>query len=416
MRLAEPVNPADPHAYNSIYVIDHDGTILALYDKVHLVPFGEYLPFEHLLERLGLQELTKQRGGFLAGDRRRLITIPGAPIALPLICYEIIFPGEVAPPGKRPAGSSTSPMTAGSASVPAPISISSKPVCGHRGGLAAGPRSQYGHFGSRRSAWDASLILCRWVARACSNSPLPRSIGATLYARVGDVPAFIIVAIAFSSSFAAGFLEYVENSRTASMTRKFSLMRTGTAVRRTRRRSRDNDHRMFAAGHSTIARILYGDEYAQLFSDYRNPLSDSEAARNWRTARFNCADLISTPITVNRGCIGVDYHDRQEGAKPYRQTCRQPRAHAADDAWDEPGEARGRSRPDLSASAEIREGHQPHRRQPVAADFAYSSGAGVVLLRRRAERSAWQCRRKAWRKRPRPPTCPIFLRRRTVWR
>ena len=78
--------------YNSIYVIDHDGSILALYDKVHLVPFGEYLPFEHFLERLGLQELTKQRGGFLAGDRRRLIAIPGAPVALPLICYEIIFP------------------------------------------------------------------------------------------------------------------------------------------------------------------------------------------------------------------------------------------------------------------------------------------------------------------------------------
>ena len=79
VRLAEPVDPADPRAYNSIYVIDHDGSIVALYDKVHLVPFGEYLPFEDLLERLGLQELTKQRGGFLAGDRRRLIAIPGAP-------------------------------------------------------------------------------------------------------------------------------------------------------------------------------------------------------------------------------------------------------------------------------------------------------------------------------------------------
>ena len=64
----KPDNPGDPRAYNSIYVIDHDGSILAVYDKVHLVPFGEYLPFEHLLERLGLQELTKQRGGFLAGD------------------------------------------------------------------------------------------------------------------------------------------------------------------------------------------------------------------------------------------------------------------------------------------------------------------------------------------------------------
>ncbi|HEX5506917.1 MAG TPA: apolipoprotein N-acyltransferase, partial [Pseudolabrys sp.] len=89
-------------AYNSVYVIDHDGSIGDIYDKVHLVPFGEYLPFQNLLERLGLQQLTKLRGGFLAGDRRRTMNIPGAPKALPLICYEAIFPGDAVPPGERP--------------------------------------------------------------------------------------------------------------------------------------------------------------------------------------------------------------------------------------------------------------------------------------------------------------------------
>ena len=39
-------DPAVPRAYNSIYVIGHDGAILSVYDKVHLVPFGEYLPFQ----------------------------------------------------------------------------------------------------------------------------------------------------------------------------------------------------------------------------------------------------------------------------------------------------------------------------------------------------------------------------------
>jgi apolipoprotein N-acyltransferase len=83
-------------AYNSIYVIDHDGSVLSVYDKVHLVPFGEYLPFQNAMERLGLSQLAKQQGGYIPGTRRRSLDIPNAPRALPLICYEAIFPGSVA--------------------------------------------------------------------------------------------------------------------------------------------------------------------------------------------------------------------------------------------------------------------------------------------------------------------------------
>jgi len=89
-------------AYNSVYVIDHDGSILGIYDKVHLVPFGEYLPFQRLLEKLGLRQLTRVVGGFKPGDRRRIMDVPGAPKVLPLICYEAIFPGEAVPPDERP--------------------------------------------------------------------------------------------------------------------------------------------------------------------------------------------------------------------------------------------------------------------------------------------------------------------------
>ena len=89
-------------AYNSAYLIDHDGTILSVYDKIHLTPFGEYLPFQGFLESLGLQQLTKQQGGFVPGERRRAIPVPGAPSVLPLICYEVVFPGEAVPRGERP--------------------------------------------------------------------------------------------------------------------------------------------------------------------------------------------------------------------------------------------------------------------------------------------------------------------------
>jgi len=197
MRLAEPFDPTHPHAFNSIYVLDHDGSIAALYDKVHLVPFGEYLPFARLLERIGLQALTKQQNGFLAGDRRRLLTIPGAPQALPLICYEAIFPSEVTPDGTRPGWI---------------INVTNDGWFG----ISTGP---YQHFQQARiRAVEQGLPLVRAantgisgvvdpVGRVISSlplgsegvldTPLPRPIGAPLYARVGDTTAFVIVAIAF---------------------------------------------------------------------------------------------------------------------------------------------------------------------------------------------------------------------------
>jgi apolipoprotein N-acyltransferase len=89
-------------AYNSIYVIDHDGNVLSVYDKLHLVPFGEFLPFQDLLEKIGLEQLTRVQGGFIPGTIRRTLEIPGAPRALPLICYEIIFPGDIINRDDRP--------------------------------------------------------------------------------------------------------------------------------------------------------------------------------------------------------------------------------------------------------------------------------------------------------------------------
>lgn len=89
--------------FNSVFVIDHEGEIRAAYDKVHLVPFGEYLPFQAALESIGLEQLTRLRGGFASGSRRRTMSLPEGPPFAPLICYEIIFPGAVVPDGPRPS-------------------------------------------------------------------------------------------------------------------------------------------------------------------------------------------------------------------------------------------------------------------------------------------------------------------------
>src|SRR5262249_6694907 len=93
---------AGAETHTSVYVIDDRGAVLGRYDKVHLVPFGEFLPFQGLLERLGLTQLTKVEGGLSAGDDRRSLAVPGAPRMRALICYEVIFPGEAVPAGERP--------------------------------------------------------------------------------------------------------------------------------------------------------------------------------------------------------------------------------------------------------------------------------------------------------------------------
>ncbi|MEM1371248.1 MAG: apolipoprotein N-acyltransferase, partial [Pseudomonadota bacterium] len=80
--------------YNSMMTFGTNGNLVALYDKTHLVPFGEYLPYSATLEAWGLQSLTRLRGGFTVGRTPRpLVAIPGLPASAALICYEIIFPG-----------------------------------------------------------------------------------------------------------------------------------------------------------------------------------------------------------------------------------------------------------------------------------------------------------------------------------
>jgi apolipoprotein N-acyltransferase len=103
--IRPPDQPPDlkiTRAYNSVYAVGHDGTILSVYDKLHLVPGGEYLPFQSAMEKLGFVQLTKVVGGFIPGTIRRTMPLPNAPRVLPLICYEAIFPGDIVPGNDRP--------------------------------------------------------------------------------------------------------------------------------------------------------------------------------------------------------------------------------------------------------------------------------------------------------------------------
>jgi apolipoprotein N-acyltransferase len=189
-------NPAVTRAYNSIYVIDHDGSVLSIYDKVHLVPFGEYLPFQDFLERLGLMQLTKVAGGFIPGDRRRAMSAPRAPNFVPLICYEIVFPGAAVPAGERGAWM---------------LNLTNDGWFG----ISPGP---YQHFQQARlRAIEEGLPVVRAAntgisavidplgrvirslplgAEGVLDSTLPRPLSATPYARFGDGPAGLMLGFA----------------------------------------------------------------------------------------------------------------------------------------------------------------------------------------------------------------------------
>ncbi len=98
-------SPTDPPRYfNAIQVIGHDpasgaATVGDSYDKVHLVPFGEYTPFMGLMERIGISQFVPIPGGFTPGPRHRLLHVPGLPPIVPAVCYEAIFSGGLMPPG-----------------------------------------------------------------------------------------------------------------------------------------------------------------------------------------------------------------------------------------------------------------------------------------------------------------------------
>ena len=180
-------------AYNSIYVIDHDGSVLSVYDKLHLVPFGEYLPFQNWMEKLGFSQLTKVQGGFIAGTRRHPLAIPNAPRALPLICYEVIFPGDVVARDDRPGWI---------------VNLTNDGWFG----ISTGP---YQHLQQARlRAIEEGLPVVRAANTGISavidpagrivaqlglglegvlDAGLPQAIPPTIYARVGNIPAAILV-------------------------------------------------------------------------------------------------------------------------------------------------------------------------------------------------------------------------------
>ncbi len=189
-------------AYNSLAVFDHTGRPIHIYDKSHLVPFGEYLPLQGFLEKIGLSALTRQRGGFSLGpEPRPVLSIPGLAAAAPLICYEAIFP-------RSSAKSTVHPRLL--------VNVTNDGWFGN----STGPR-QHLHQARLRSVEDGVPLLRvanngitavydglgRELARLDMNvagvidTRLPQPVPAPAYARFGDLLFLLICVIVLFTRF-----------------------------------------------------------------------------------------------------------------------------------------------------------------------------------------------------------------------
>src|ERR1700759_2162975 len=148
------------------------------------------------MEKIGFEQLTRVQGGFIPGTRRRSMEVPGAPRMLPLICYEAVFPGDVVERGDRPGWI---------------INLTNDGWFG----ISTGP---YQHLQQARlRAIEQGLPLVRGANTGISavidpvgrtvaslglgiegilDASLPTAIPPTIYARVGDIPAAMLVALA----------------------------------------------------------------------------------------------------------------------------------------------------------------------------------------------------------------------------
>jgi apolipoprotein N-acyltransferase len=190
--------------YNSLMVFTDKGALESLYDKIHLVPFGEYLPFQATLEWMGLEQLTRWRGGFSVGPNPRpLLSVPGLPAVAGLICYEAIFPAEVVQGAKRPGlmlnitndgwfGDTTGPWQHFHQARVRAVEEGVPLVRSANNGVSAVIDGQ-----------GRVLSLLPLNARGVIDSGIPAAMAPPPYARWGD---WIFVALALAFAIAAGVL------------------------------------------------------------------------------------------------------------------------------------------------------------------------------------------------------------------
>lgn len=181
---------------NSILVLNEKAQVDAIYDKIKLVPFGEYVPLESALSHIGIEKLTHGRGAFAEGiSPRPLMTIPGLPPALGLVCYEALFSGDIVQGSARPGvllnvtndgwfGQSTGPYQHFHQSRIRAVEEGVPLIRAANNGISA----VVDPYGRALQTLDLDV-------RGVIDSRLPEALPPTLYARLGDRMLALVLAV-----------------------------------------------------------------------------------------------------------------------------------------------------------------------------------------------------------------------------
>ncbi|ALA17329.1 MULTISPECIES: apolipoprotein N-acyltransferase [Chelatococcus] len=186
--------------FNAVQVVDDEGRITGIYDKVHLVPFGEYLPLDGLLRRLGLRQFVHAPGGFEAGRERTVLPVPGLPPVAALICYEAIFPGAVLPQdGTRPGVLLNVTNDAWFGETPGPYQhMAQARLRSIEEGIPLVRAANTG-ISAVVDGYGRIIASLPLGTEGVLDAPLPEALSPTIYARLGDVVFWF-----FTLSVAAG--------------------------------------------------------------------------------------------------------------------------------------------------------------------------------------------------------------------
>ncbi|MDA0228808.1 MAG: apolipoprotein N-acyltransferase [Proteobacteria bacterium] len=193
-----------PILWNSLHAIDAKGGLSASYDKHHLVPFGEYMPLRSIMS---FAKLTHGNLDFSAGLGAQTLTVPGLPSFSPLICYEAIFPGQVTARDSRPGwllnitndgwfGNTAGPYQHLQAARLRAVEEGLPLVRAANTGISA-VIDPLGRYVGRLALGTEGVLL----------AALPRALGRTPYAMMGDLTMILVLIISLGIVFLRAFRE-----------------------------------------------------------------------------------------------------------------------------------------------------------------------------------------------------------------